>query len=968
MYVSGSHSSRQAKLLGQLKSQNDGPFAVTFLDGRIAAFEGLVASESRAGQDIVSSARSFLKKWHGLFLVDEDDLATAEAVKLGFDRRTEVVFTSTQGPVSWLEGGCSVSFDGKGRLRSVRTQMRSAPEVNLPSPDDIEKAVSLAHRLWATDREKPSASPPKPIAIEPQWLNRSGKPRASLYFEGRAEDGSSGLVVDLGEGSEMEPVSIGVRPESIPYLTPIPAYHINATTQCPDFVDFAPQGCLLPEATTGDPEKVARAFFKRYPSLYGTGDPDKQLSLVCIMSDPQQPQLGTTVVFQQLFAGVPVYGCQLRVHLSTSLAILSLSGTYYRDPGVSASPAVKPEHCLEAALAAWSRGGRPKLQEKLPDAKSAQLTIFPSRLMLNGGNQNHLTWQFGFFDEDIFVSAETGQFTARLNRFRDVINILDSNQRRAQYRQNNGKTVDLDECSWGATLQLVNGVLQVAAADLDAEATRLSAALDEANAFWRRCGRNGWDNGGGDVSGYVDATFVGLNAQARPIGAIVCSRGMVTEDLIGHELTHHVISSTSNLCYVDESGAANESYADVFGNLMFAEAQPDWPVGEGSAAGIVRNMRNPQLKGQPATYAGYKNLGPDDDDGGVHLNSGILNRAAVLLSDGEAGSGHSGIGRSRMARLYFDTMTKRLTPWSQFIDVLHNTLAAARELAATKTEGVDFPPNQLGRLNKFRGSEEAEVLWAFDKVGLSPRWARGWFKVSGSGTMTQRFYTSPLGNGETVEDVTVIARRQDNQRTTNQVKATGPLSDTNSDSSITLTMTIPPVIGTATALTEATVTSPNFIELYLAAAISRRIPPPNPGAPPQPALSDQPTPLIHHYPVVGGFYKYEDTFFSGQVLPPNCIVEDVELELWRRSPTNPSTFEPRPGPRHRMGETPLVAEAFGASIVQCSPGTGDLTVKVNCWHGVFVSCRYRLIYWIRGNGCRLPAFAVETQGIFGLPS
>jgi hypothetical protein len=69
-----------------------------------------------------------------------------------------------------------------------------------------------------------------------------------------------------------------------------------------------------------------------------------------------------------------------------------------------------------------------------------------------------------------------------------------------------------------------------------------------------------------------------------------------------------------------------------------------------------------------------------------------------------------------------------------------------------------------------------------------------------------------------------------------------------------------------------------------------------------------------------------------------------------------------------MGETPLVAEAFGASIVQCSPGTGDLTVKVNCWHGVFVSCRYRLIYWIRGNGCRLPAFAVETQGIFGLPS
>ena len=968
MLKSGTCSPQQEKLLRKLEATAAGQVAAAFSDGRIAALEGAFPEANRRAVSLEERARSFLKTWNGLFDIPDVVLASANATKATHDRRREVVFHDEVSASGWLDGGVTVSFDGKGQLRSVRSNVKACPDVKLPTNDATERALKTVHEMRGILKGEKQSGAARTVTVEPGWLNRSGEPHAAFAVTTIGEDGPAILLVGSTPGDKDQgPVVIGTRPEGIPSLTPIPAYHINPATQCPDFVAFDSPGCLLPESITGNPEKVAWGFFKRYPSLFGTGDPKRQLKLLEVMTDAVHPRLGTTVVFQQLFAGVPVFGCQLRVHLSASLAIVSLSGSYYRDPGVGAVPAVAAAQCLETAYSAWASGGRPDLKFKMPSAASAELTIYPARLTRNGGNRNHLAWQFDFLDQSIFVSAETGKFVARINRFRDVINILDSNQRRAEFMQNNGKTVGLDECSWGATLQLVNGVLQVPAADLDVDATALSAALDEANAFWRRCGRNGWDNGGGDISGYVDAVFVGLNAQARPIGAVVCSRGMVTQDVIGHELTHHLINSTSNLCYVDESGAANESYADVFGNIMFEETDPEWPVGEGSAIGIIRNMRNPGKLGQPETYAAYSNPGPDSDEGGVHTNSGILNRAAVLLSDGEAGTTHRGIGRSRMARLYFETLTKRLTPWSQFVDVLHNTVAAARFLSDETSDGVDFPPLQPGSSNPFTGREEAEVLWAFDKVGLSARWTRGWFKVAGTGSMTQTFYASPLPAGESVVDVSVMARRQDSQRTSNLVRATGPMTDVNADSGITLAMTVSPVIGTTNARTEATLTSPNFIEMYLLAAIDKTVPPPAVGVPPLPALNQRPTPMVHHYPVVGGFYKYEDTFFSGDMLPASCVIEDVELELWRRDPTNANNFEPRPGPRHRLGEPPLVAEAFGAAITESNVGTQNLTVKVSCWHGVFVSCRYRLIYWIRGNGCGLPDFKIETTGIFGLP-
>ena len=127
-------------------------------------------------------------------------------------------------------------------------------------------------------------------------------------------------------------------------------------------------------------------------------------------------------------------------------------------------------------------------------------------------------------------------------------------------------------------------------------------------------------------------------------------------DVHAHELTHGVISSTSNLAYVYQSGALNESFADFFGALV---DDSNWTVGEdlffdGTA---MRSLSNPNLYGQPGHMSEYSYLPLSYDNGGVHVNSGIPNRALYLLAEGltNEGLGNS-IGREKTGTIAWATM------------------------------------------------------------------------------------------------------------------------------------------------------------------------------------------------------------------------------------------------------------------------------------------------------------------------
>ncbi|MEH7611007.1 M4 family metallopeptidase [Gottfriedia acidiceleris] len=181
-------------------------------------------------------------------------------------------------------------------------------------------------------------------------------------------------------------------------------------------------------------------------------------------------------------------------------------------------------------------------------------------------------------------------------------------------------------------------------------------------------------------------------------------------DVTGHEMTHGVISNTANLTYQGESGAINESLADIFGalaemNAAGATSPSDWEMGEDiytptkDGDGGLRSLSNPKSKSLSPIYGLKDNKYPDnyadrylgtEDKGGVHINSSINNKAAYLIAEGGT---HNGITVTKLQRtvaekIYYRALTMYLTPSSGFKEMREAAIQAARDLYPdSKTTG-----------------------------------------------------------------------------------------------------------------------------------------------------------------------------------------------------------------------------------------------------------------------------------------
>ncbi|HCL27483.1 MAG TPA: hypothetical protein DIC52_03480 [Candidatus Latescibacteria bacterium] len=155
-------------------------------------------------------------------------------------------------------------------------------------------------------------------------------------------------------------------------------------------------------------------------------------------------------------------------------------------------------------------------------------------------------------------------------------------------------------------------------------------------------------------------------------------------DVAAHEMTHGVIQHTVNLEYRNQSGALNESLADVFGAMV---DRRNWLLGEDVvtstrifASGALRDMADPHNGAapggngwQPSHMAEFRELPLATDNGGVHVNSGIPNRACFLLAEA--------IGREKTERIYYHILASRLiNQRGNFVDMRNAALQAATEL------------------------------------------------------------------------------------------------------------------------------------------------------------------------------------------------------------------------------------------------------------------------------------------------
>ncbi len=172
-------------------------------------------------------------------------------------------------------------------------------------------------------------------------------------------------------------------------------------------------------------------------------------------------------------------------------------------------------------------------------------------------------------------------------------------------------------------------------------------------------------------------------------------------DVAGHEMSHGVIQSEANLEYQYESGALNESFADIFGAMIDRD---DWDIGEEVAnpsifpTGTMRSMSDPNNGGNSSDfYWQPKHVNEQytgsQDNGGVHINSGIPNYAYYLFA--------TSVGKETAEEVFYDVLTNYLVASSQFVDLRYAVVQAC-----TQTYGANS--NQVAAANS-----------AFDAVGIS---------------------------------------------------------------------------------------------------------------------------------------------------------------------------------------------------------------------------------------------------------
>jgi len=194
------------------------------------------------------------------------------------------------------------------------------------------------------------------------------------------------------------------------------------------------------------------------------------------------------------------------------------------------------------------------------------------------------------------------------------------------------------------------------------------------------------------------------------------NRFTIPLDVVGHELSHGVVAATANLEYQGQSGALNESMADCFGSMVKqydlgqSAAEADWIIGAGLFTAAVHGVGLRSMKApgtayddpaigkdpQPDSMAGF--VDTTDDEGGVHLNSGIPNRAFYLASVGIGGNSWDGAGK-----VWYAALTGgKVSSAAQFADFATVTVDAAADIFGAGS------------------SQHTAVVDAWTTVGLPP--------------------------------------------------------------------------------------------------------------------------------------------------------------------------------------------------------------------------------------------------------
>ncbi|NDI36098.1 M4 family metallopeptidase [Chengkuizengella sediminis] len=457
------------------------------------------------------------------------------------------------------------------------------------------------------------------------------------------------------------------------------------------------------------------SFLEENKDLFNIVDGDFEI----LTSDSDE--LGMTHYKTQFTVdGIPVYGAELTVHTDNSGVITSLNGQV--EPSLvnkKWSKSIKLSSSDSIEVAENQLSFTPK-EDTYTTEPTADLYMYqhegkwmPVYIVELQFLEPYIGREFSFID------AKKGEVLKSYNRIQDSAEIgtgtgLSGETRTINTYLYNGTYYLYDVTrdgiirTYDANDRYQTGSL-VTDSNNNFNSTRQKAAVDAHyyggvvyDYFLNKHNRNSFDNRGsdfissvhvGDPEGgsYINASWVGTQ-WIYGDGGITSSGTEYTPfseslDVVAHEVTHAVTDYSANLVYEFQPGALNESFSDVFGILVEAdyEGTPDWLLGEDIytpdiEGDAMRYMYDPTLNGrQPAHMDDYVSLPNtrEGDWGGVHINSGIPNKAFYNIA--------TDIGLEKSGKIYYRALTRYLNSQSQFIDARNALLQAAADLHGTNS-------------------------------------------------------------------------------------------------------------------------------------------------------------------------------------------------------------------------------------------------------------------------------------------
>ncbi|MHC4696152.1 MAG: M4 family metallopeptidase, partial [Planctomycetota bacterium] len=319
-------------------------------------------------------------------------------------------------------------------------------------------------------------------------------------------------------------------------------------------------------------------FLSQYGHLFGVSDAAAELS----RTKTEQCNLGQThTTYQQLYSGVRVFGGVLKIHQDSGKNIIAANGHFFRIPKwLKSTPTLSPDDAEAAAQA--QIGGIQLVVER------NELVVVDPAWYGDPPIGAHLAYHVVLSDaasairEAFFVDAHTAKNL-------DQWSLVHTDKERQVYTALNQMTA--------GTLWRSEGEGPTSNADVD---RAYDYAGDSYDFFYRMFGRDGpFDNGSAMLltvhwGPVIDPGCVPLSTPiCCPVAfwdgtrASFCT-GIVTPETVGHELAHGLMDATADLIYENQSGQLNESFSDVWGELIDLfngnvafpgdPSGPEWPV------------------------------------------------------------------------------------------------------------------------------------------------------------------------------------------------------------------------------------------------------------------------------------------------------------------------------------------------------------------------------------------------------